>query len=89
MLHQVLANYNIRDKEPYPSMPRLIAALHWSGIFIRAAAAKAVSFSEGGAFTDIISVKLTNYTQKKDTVKRRCILNHIQLISALMLIPES
>ena len=45
-------------------MPSSIAALYWLGVFIRAAIAKTVSFSEGGAFSDIISVKLTNYTQK-------------------------
>jgi hypothetical protein len=49
-------------------MPSSIAALYCKGISIRAARAKAVSFDEGPGFLVIISVKLTNYTQRNDIV---------------------
>lgn len=52
------------DKEVYPSMPSSSTALYCKGISIRAARAKAVSFV-GPVYLFIISVKLTNYTQKR------------------------
>ena len=57
------------DKKTYLSMPSSIAALYWIGISIRAAREKAVSFSEGVTFLDIIAVKLTNYKQRRHILK--------------------
>ena len=57
------------DKQSDPSMPSSFAAWYWMGISIRAAGAKAVSFSEGVTFLDIIAVKLTNYKQRRHILK--------------------
>jgi len=43
-----------------------MAALYWKGISIRAAKAKAASFSEELDFLDIMSVKLTNCNKRGD-----------------------
>lgn len=54
------------DKDhKYPSIPNSMVALYWKGISMRAARAKAVSFSEGLVFLDMMSVKLTNCTKGK------------------------
>ena len=72
-MYQVFTKYyyNMKkmDKKPYPSMSRSIAALYWKGISIRAAKAKSVSFFEGVTTLDIISVKLTNYKQRRHSLK--------------------
>ena len=57
------------DKQSYPSMPSSLAAWYWMGISIRAARAKAVSFSESDTSLDIIAVKLTNYKQRRHILK--------------------
>ena len=58
------------NKEPYQRMPISIAALYWKGISIRAARAKAISFSVNVAFVDIISLRLTIYIQIKDIIQK-------------------
>ena len=44
----------------YPRSPSSFVALYWMGISMRAARAKAASFSAGFAFFAMIAVKLTN-----------------------------
>ena len=58
------------NKEPYQRMPISTAALYWKGISIRAARAKAISFSVNVAFVDIISLRLTIYIQIKDIIQK-------------------
>ena len=48
----------------YPNMPSSIVALYWEGISIKAARANSACFLDGSTSFDIISVKLTNWTEK-------------------------
>lgn len=47
-------------QQSYPRMPSSTVALYWMGISMRAARAKAASFSAAFALLPMISVKLTN-----------------------------
>ena len=62
----------------HPRIPSSMTALYCKGISMRAARAKAVSFWAGVVFLDIISVKLTNCTEERNTK-----LYFIQIIGIL------